>query len=146
MGEGGLELLAALLEKLELTGGEGIEVVTVRTHEMAEHGTGDDGVLMLQAVNQFEHIIDGVKAEAVHACVKLDMYGPSRNTFLAGCLDESIQQTEGVDLRLKIVVEHGLEGRHLGIHNHDVGSDACLAEGDTLVGHRHSEIVHTMVL
>ena len=94
MGEGGLELLAALLEKLELTGGEGIEVVAVRTHEMAEHGTGDDGILMLQAVNQFEHVIDGVEAEAVHARVELDMYGPSRNTLFLSSMNQSVHQSE----------------------------------------------------
>ena len=37
VGEGRLELLAALLEEFELTGGEGIEVIAVGTHEVTEH-------------------------------------------------------------------------------------------------------------
>ena len=74
------------------------------------------------------------------------MNRPARDTFLTSCLDEGIQQTEGVNFGLKIVVEHGLESRHLRIHNHNVGGDASLAKGDALVGHCHSKIVDTVIL
>ena len=82
----------------------------------------------------------------MHACIELDMDGPTSDTFLARCLDEGIHETEGIDLGLEIVVEHGLEGGHLRIHDHDVGSDACLAQGDTLVGYGHSKVIDTLIL
>ena len=127
-------------------GRERIEVIAVGTNEMAEHRTGNNGVLMLQTVDNLIHIVDGIKAQAVHACIELYMYGPACDTLLTGCLDESIHQTERVDLRLEIVVEHGLEGGHLWIHDHDVGGDAGFAEGDALIGNCHSEIVDTVIL
>ena len=37
MAESGLQLAAALVEELELVGGEGVKVVAVGTHEMGEH-------------------------------------------------------------------------------------------------------------
>ena len=74
------------------------------------------------------------------------MYGPTCDTFLTSRLNEGIHQSEAIHLRLQVVVEHGLEGCHLRIHNHDIGCDSCLAEGDTLIGHSHSEIIHTLIL
>ena len=146
VGEGRLKFLTALFEEFELTGREGIEVVAVGTYEMAEHRTGDDGVLMLQTVDYLVDIVDGVEAKTVHARVEFDVNRPACDTLLTGCLDEGIHQTEGVDFGFQIIVEHGLKGRHLGVHNHDIGGDASLAKGDTLVGHGHGKIVHTVVL
>ena len=74
------------------------------------------------------------------------MYGPTRDTLLAGCLDQGVEQTEGVDLGLQVVVEHGLEGRHLWVHHHDIGSNACPPQGHALVGYSHCQIVHTVLL
>ena len=74
------------------------------------------------------------------------MNRPAGDTLLARCLDEGIQQAEGIDLGLQVVVEHGLEGGHLGIHDHDIGGDASLAERDALIGHSHSEVIDTMIL
>ena len=113
---------------------------------MAEYRTGDDGVLVLQSIDEFEHVINGIKTETVHARVEFDMYRPTGDTLLARGLDKGIKQTEGVDFGLEVVVEHGLEGRHLGIHDHDIGSDTGFTESDSLIGHGHSEIVHTVVL
>ena len=145
MTEGGLYLLAALVEHTELGGREVVEVVAVGTHEMGEDRTRDDGRLLLQA---FDELINlrAVEAQAVHAGVKLQMYGPPRDTLGTGCLDEGIHQSEAIDLRLQVVVEEGLKRRHLGVHHNDILRDAGIAKGDTLVGYRHCQIVHAMVL
>ena len=157
MAEGGLQLTAGGIELSELLGREGIEIVAVGAHEMREYRARDDGVLMLQTVDQegdfgvlgvlrIIRAIGDIKSQTMHASIKLDMHGPAGDTFLARCLDEGVEQTETVDLGLEVVVEHGLKGGHLGIHDHDIGGDAGLAEGDTLVGHRHSEIVDMVIL
>ena len=82
----------------------------------------------------------------MHTCIQLDVDGPSRDTLTLSSVNQGIHQTEGVDLGLQVVVEHGLEGRHLRIHNHDVLSDAMTAQSDTLVGYGNSQIIDTMVL
>ena len=146
MGEGRLQLAAALLEECELLSREGIEIIAVGTHEMTEHRTRNHCILMFQTVDQLVHVIHGVKAQTVHARVKFDVDRPAGDTLLTGGLDQRIQQTEGIDLRLQVVVEHGLEGGHLRVHDHDVGRDASLTQGDTLVGHSHRQIIDTMVL
>ena len=74
------------------------------------------------------------------------MHRPAGDTLLAGCLDEGIEQTEAIYLGLQVVIEHGLEGGHLGVHNHDIGGDASLTQGNTLVGHCHCEVVNTVIL
>ena len=62
MGEGRLQLVATLLEECELLSREAIKVITVGTHEMTEHRTGDHCILMFQTVDQLVHVIHGVKA------------------------------------------------------------------------------------
>ena len=101
---------------------------------------------MLQAVDEPVHVLAGIEAQSVHASVELDVYGIVGDALLLGCLDEGLEQTERIDLGLEVVVEHGLEGGHLGVHHHDVGGDAVLAQGDTLVGDSHSQIVYAVVL
>ena len=113
---------------------------------MAEYGTWDNRLLMLQTVNEFVDILNGIETETVHTRIELDVYGPACDTLFASSLNQCIHQSEGVDLRLQIVVEHRLESRHLRIHNHDVGGDASLTERHTLIGHSHCEIIDTMVL
>ena len=44
------------------------------------------------------------------------------------------------------MAEHGAEGRHLRVHDDDVGRDASLSQRGTLVGHRHGQIVHMVFL
>ena len=141
-----LQPSAGRFEALELAGGEAVEVVAVRAHEMREHRARYDGLLMAEPADQLVDVILGVESQPVHAGVELDMHWPSCDALLACRPYECVHQSEGVDLRLQVVVEHGLEGRHLGVHHHDVGGDAGLAEGDALVGHRHGEIVHALIL
>ena len=144
--EGCLQLLTALLEERKLTGRELIEPIAVGTHEMTEYGARDDGRLMLQAVNQLEHILFRIEAQAMHTRIQLDMHWPTRDTLLTCRLDECIQQTEGIDLWFQIVVEHRLESRHLRVHHHDIGGDACLTERHALIGHCHSQIIDALIL
>ena len=146
MCEGGLKRLTALLEEFELLGRERIEVIAVGAHKVAEHRTRDDSVLMFQTVDEFEHIVDGIETETVHTRVEFDMDGPTCDTLLTGSLDKGIHQTEGIDFGFEVIIKHGLEGCHLRIHDHDIGGNAGLAEGDTLVGHSHSEIVDALIL
>ena len=82
----------------------------------------------------------------MHSGIEFDMYRPSCDTLLTRCPYESIEKTEGIDLWLKVIVEHGLEGGHLRIHNHDIGCDASLTERNALIGNSYSEIVNTMIL
>ena len=82
----------------------------------------------------------------MHTCVELDMYGIARDAFFLRSLNQSIEQAEGVYFRLQIIVEHRLEGTHLGVHDHDVARDAIATEHGTLVSDSHGEIVDTMVL
>ena len=82
----------------------------------------------------------------MHPRVKFDVYGPPRDALLAGCLHQGVEQAEGIDLRLQVVVEHRLEGGHLGVHHHDVGRDACTAQGHALVGYGNSQIIYAMIL
>ena len=113
---------------------------------MAEDRTWNDGILMLQTMNQRIHILLWVEAQTMHARIQFDVYWPTRNTLFLGSLDKCIHQSEGIYLRFQVIIEHGLEGSHLRIHNHDVLRNAIATQSDTLVSHSHSQIVHTMVL
>ena len=62
MRESGLQLLTTRLEECELMSRERIEVVAVGPHEMAEYRARYDGCLMLQPVDQLEHIMLRIKA------------------------------------------------------------------------------------
>ena len=101
---------------------------------------------MGQTVDELVDVMLRVEAQAMHARVEFDMYRPPRDTLLTGSTDEGVQQSERVYLGFEIIVEHGLEGSHLRVHDHDIGRDACLAEGDALICHGHGEIVDAMVL
>ena len=82
----------------------------------------------------------------MHARIKFDVDGPTRDTFTLGSSNESIKQTEGIDFGLEVVVEKRLERRHLRIHHHDIRCNARTAQGCALVGYGHSQIVHTVIL
>jgi len=82
----------------------------------------------------------------VHARVKLYVHRISRYALLSGSVNKRIEQAEAVHLRLEVVVEHGLERRHLRVHNHDVRRYSSLAQRNTLVGNSHGKIVGAMVL
>ena len=70
----------------------------------------------------------------------------ARDTLLLSRLHQRIEESEAIHLRLKVVVEERLEGRHLWVHNHDITCDTILTECHTLISHSHSKIVDTMVL
>ena len=96
-------------------------------------------------MNQFRHIL-GSESQAVHAGIYLNMYGEIGDTVVLGGTDNHIQQVETVDLGLQFVVKQRTERCPLGIHHHNAGSDACLAQFGTLIGHSHSQIIHLTVL
>ena len=144
--EGCLQLSAGHIELLELKGREVVEVITVGANEMAEDGSGNDSRLMLQSLDNLINVALWVEAQTMHTSVELDVHWPARDTLLLRSMYQRIHQSEGVHLWFQVVVEHGIEGRHLGVHNHDVLCDAVTTQGDTLVGNCHSQIVNTMVL
>ena len=113
---------------------------------MREHRTGNECCLMLKAVNQLVDIGFGIKAQTVHTSIQFDMYRPSGDTFLAGCTNQGIHQTERIHLWLKIIVEEGFERCHLRVHHHDIGSNAGFAQGHALIGYSHSQIIYAVVL
>ena len=74
------------------------------------------------------------------------MDGIARDALAAGGLDKGVEETEGIDLGLQVVVEHRLEGGHLGVHHHDVARDAIAAQRHALVGHGHGQVIDAVVL
>ena len=125
---------------------EFIEAIGITAHEMREHRTRDDGILMLQLAYQLLHIVLWVEAQTMHTCIQLDVDRESGDSLLLGCLDQRIEQTEGIYLRLQVVIKHSLEGGHLRVHDHDVAGDAVLAKGNALIGYCHGKIIHTVIL
>ena len=106
---------------------------------MGEDGAWNDGVLALQAVDELVHILVGVEAQPVHACIELDVDGPTRDALLLSGMDKCLHQTEGIDLGFQVVVEHGLESCHFRVHDHDVLRDAIATQFYAFVGHGHSQ-------
>ena len=82
----------------------------------------------------------------MHASIQFDVYWPTRNALFLSSMYQFIHQSERVHLWFQVPVEHGLEGRHLRVHDHDVLRDAVATQGHTLVSHSHGQIVHPMVL
>ena len=75
---------------------------------------------MFQTVYQLRHVLQRIEAKTVHARVQLDMYGEVAYAVLLRLTHKGVKQAEGIDLRLQVVIKHGLERRHLRVHNHDV--------------------------
>ena len=101
---------------------------------------------MLQTVDELRHILQWVKTETVHTRIELDVYGEVVDAVLLSLAHKSVEQSERVHLWFKVVVEHGLECRHLRVHNHYVRCDAVLAQRHTFIGYSHSQIVYAVVL
>lgn len=102
--------------------------------------------LAFQPADKLFHVCARVESEAVHTRIELHVYRIIGYTLLFRRLDQCVEQPERIDLRLQPVVEHRLEGRHLGIHYHYVRRDSILSQRYALIGNSHSEIVHAMIL
>ena len=113
---------------------------------MAEDATRDDSRLGLEAGNQLVHVLQRIESKATHARIELNVDGIARDALAASGLDKGVEETEGIDLGLQVVVEHRLEGGHLGVHHHDVARDAIAAQRHALVGHGHSQVIDAVVL
>ena len=146
MVECSLQLLTTLIKQCKLLGRERIEGIIITTYKMREHTSWYDGILMFQSCYQFFHIIFQIKAQTVHTSIQFDMYRETSNTFFFCSLDQRIQNTERINLWFQIIVEHGLEGCHLRIHNHDIARNTILAKRNTLIGYCYGKIIHTMIL
>ena len=144
--EGGLQFLRSLQEPVVLQLGEMVEVVGVGAHEMREHRPGQYRVLSFQSLYELIHILFRVESQAVHSGVDLQVHGIIVDALFPGRGHQSVEQPETIHLGLQFVIEDGLERRHLRIHHHDIARDAILSQGDALVGHRHRQVVHLMVL
>ena len=143
---------ASFLEQFELTGREAVEIITVASHEMREHRSWYHRLLVSKSFNQLINLIlltllrTDIESQSVHTRIQFDMYRPSGNTLLTCCLDQRIQQSEGIHLRFQVIIEHRLESGHLRIHHHDATGDARFPQGYTLISHSHSQIIHMMIL
>jgi len=146
VGEGGLQLAAAHIKLLKLLAGEIVKLVGIGTDKVAEDATGDDSRLGLEAGNQLVHVLQRIESKPTHAGIELDVDGIARDALAAGSLDKGVEETEGIDLGLQVVVEHRLEGGHLGVHHHDVARDAIAAQRHALVGHGHGQVIDAVVL
>ena len=91
---------------------------------MTEHRARNDCRLAVESADELVHILLWIEAQTMHTSIELDVYGEARDTLFLGCLHEGVEQTETVDFGFEVVVEHGLEGGHLGVHHHDVRRDA----------------------
>ena len=120
--ESSLQHPTAFIKSFELPLREVVELVGIRPYKVRKHRFGYQGVLVVQAFYQSGNIVFGVEPKAVHACIQLDMNGKSRYSLFLGSLNESLQQAETVHFGFQIVVEHGFEGRHFGVHYHDVAA------------------------
>ena len=141
-----LQFFACSVKEFKLMLGERIEVITVATHEMREYRARNDCVLVLQSAYHLVDVLLWVESQAMHTGIEFDMNGIIGYCFILGSLDEGVHNTETINLRFEVVVEHRLEGSHLGVHNHDIARDTVLAQSDALVSHCHCQIIHTMVL
>lgn len=74
------------------------------------------------------------------------MHRISRDALFLGSFDKCFKQAERIDLGLKIVVEHGLESRHFGIHDHDVGGNTVSSQRHPFISHCHGKIVYPVIL
>ena len=146
VGEGGLQLAAAHIKLLKLLAGEIVKLIGIGTDKVAEDATRDDSRLGLEAGNQLVHVLQRIESKPTHARIELDVDGIARDALAAGGLDKSVEETEGIDLGLQVVVEHRLEGGHLGVHHHDVARDAIAAQRHALVGHGHGQVIDAVVL
>ena len=146
VGEGGLQLAAAHIKLLKLLAGEIVKLVGIGTDKVAEDATRDDSRLGLEAGNQLVHVFQRIESKPTHARIELDVDGIARDALAAGGLDKGVEETEGIDLGLQVVVEHRLEGGHLGVHHHDVARDAIAAQRHALVGHGHGQVIDAVVL
>ena len=82
----------------------------------------------------------------MHTSIELDMYRIACYTLFPCCMAKSLEKAEGIHLRFKFIVEHGLECRHLRIHDHDICCDACPSEFHSLVGNGNGKVIDTMIL
>ena len=82
----------------------------------------------------------------MHARIKFNVDGKARDALFFNRFHQRIQQTERINLGLEVVIEHGFEGRHLGIHDHNAARDAVFPQGYAFVCHCNSQIIHAMVL
>ena len=146
VGEGGLQLAAAHIKLLKLLAGEIVKLIGIGTDKVAEDATRDDSRLGLEAGNQLVHVLQRIESKPTHARIELDVDGIARDALAAGGLDKGVEETEGIDLGLQVVVEHRLEGGHLGVHHHDVARDAIAAQRHALVGHGHGQVIDAVVL
>ena len=146
VGEGGLQLAAAHIKLIKLLAGEIVKLVGIGTDKVAEDATRDDSRLGLEAGNQLVHVLQRIESKPTHARIEFDVDGIARDALAAGSLDKGVEETEGIDLGLQVVVEHRLEGGHLGVHHHDVARDAIAAQRHALVGHGHGQVIDAVVL
>ena len=140
MWESSLQLVGSGTEEFPLVLREGIEVLAIGTYEMREHGAWDEGLLGMEALNELRKVLGRLEAETVHTRVELQVDGEVGDTLALSGMDEGFEESEAVDLRLKVVLKERLERRHLRIHHHDIGCDACTPQLDTFVGNGHSNL------
>ena len=146
VGEGGLQLAAAHIKLLKLLAGEIVKLVGIGTDKVAEDATRDDSRLGLEAGDQLVHVLQRIESKPTHARIELDVDRIARDALAASGLDKGVEETEGIDFGLQVVVEHRLEGGHLGVHHHDVARDAIAAQRHALVGHGHGQVIDAVVL
>ena len=91
-------------------------------------------------------ILFGVEAEAVHSCVEFDMNREVRNAFMFSSIDECVEQSETINLRLEVVLEERAKATHLRVHDHDALGDALLAKCHAFVGNSDCQIINQFTI
>ena len=142
---GTVEAVAPSAEFVYLGMGEVVHVGVFTAGEVREDGAHLKGVgELVEAVGQGLDIVAG-EAQTMHAGVELDMDGYAL-AMETHTLREELEDAEGINVGLEVVLYDVVEGGLLRVHHHDGEADAVAAQLDAFVGIGHGEVVDMIVL
>ncbi len=122
-----------------------IRLKLISSSEMREDRSDADRILVLDYRDQQREIFS-LEASAVHACVELDVDRIILEIVAFGLIDDSSQELERADLRLKVVFEEMVKRRKHRVEDKDRSLDAGLADLHTLVRESNRDIVNPEML
>ena len=101
---------------------------------------------MLQTSHQLLHILMGIKAQARHARIQFDVHREIRNALTLCGANQCVKQVEVIDFGFQTMGKKCGKRIHLGIHHDNVARDSRIAEFNSLIRHRHCQIIHATFL
>ncbi|CDE07769.1 uncharacterized protein BN677_01876 [Prevotella sp. CAG:485] len=138
-------IVGHLPESVVLSQGIIVHVCTVGGGEVREYAGGAHfGGGGKRIAECFEVLL--LKAGAVHACVELYMHRIMLHPVGAGGRNHLFQHRHGIDVWLQAVGEHRPVVDSFRIHHHNRHGYAAASQSETLVQHRHCQIIGAEVL